>query len=964
MTAPRTHPAARALMALASSLALAALIAGIPAALYAVSGSPVPHTLPSGHQVITTVTSRDNGTLFLAAIRALTWIAWACFALSALVEAVARARGRPAPRLPVIAPMQGVAAALIGAAVLSALPFPHGPRPAPPPSRPASATAAAPPPRPGGAPAALTAAMTLPATSRAASALIVHEQPYRAYTVAEGDNLWDLAERFLQDGERWPEIYTLNQGRPQPDGGALTTPGLILPGWTLLIPASGGHHSTTSHPPPPPPQHPGSARPVPTHPAPARPAPHTGNGSRTRRPALHGHQHPAPRQQAVDLPSGAIIGIAVAIMVTAALTMAAIQRRRRYRPHAVPAVSLHPAQPPLPAVIAALRRAARPGPPHPADITGPPGAAAPHTSPDTSADPYFDLYEPAPGPPPVPPGIPASHHIPDPGTAPPSPSPPAGPPEPGTPGTIPLGVRGDSQVAADIAALGGLGLTGPGAASAARALLAGLLAQAPPAQAAMPATIIIPAPDAARLLPGADAAAVPGLSVPASLQAALDEMEALVLSQARTTGVPKAGDDPPGTEAASGPRASLITSCDPGAVPRLRGILAAGRSLGAWAIVLGPWPSGTTCQVAADGTVTAVSPPNTDLDGIRLFHLGAAEAAAITAVLLEASESPPPAPDPPDPGENPAAPAGPPAGTPAGGHRYLPAPAPAPAPDAPPAPPAPATTPSPAPGAAPGARPVRLAVLGPPRITAGGDEISGGMRKARELLTFLAVHPDGASGEAISEALWPEAGTGHAATQRNLALRKARELLRTATGTTGPRWIIHTSGRYHLDPALFSTDLQDFQDALDEARHAASSDGRCRLPHGGRAVPRRTGSRGGMNGPSRTPRPPGAARWTPGPPSPKSSSHATPTRPWPPWNPRSRTTPTTNSCTSGSCGCRPQLATRRPSAGPCACWRPGSPTWVSPRPRRPGRSPRPCSAYRAKGQGLQHPRMREQIRMT
>ena len=56
------------------------------------------------------------------------------------------------------------------------------------------------------------------------------------------------------------------------------------------------------------------------------------------------------------------------------------------------------------------------------------------------------------------------------------------------------------------------------------------------------------------------------------------------------------------------------------------------------------------------------------------------------------------------------------------------------------------------------------------------------MRKARELLAFLAVHPDGASGEAISEALWPEADPGRAAGQRNLALRKAREMLRTATG--------------------------------------------------------------------------------------------------------------------------------------------------------------------------------------
>ena len=50
------------------------------------------------------------------------------------------------------------------------------------------------------------------------------------------------------------------------------------------------------------------------------------------------------------------------------------------------------------------------------------------------------------------------------------------------------------------------------------------------------------------------------------------------------------------------------------------------------------------------------------------------------------------------------------------------------------------------------------------------------MRKARELLAFLAVqHPDGASGEAISEALWPESDPGRAAGQRNLALRKARE---------------------------------------------------------------------------------------------------------------------------------------------------------------------------------------------
>ena len=68
--------------------------------------------------------------------------------------------------------------------------------------------------------------------------------------------------------------------------------------------------------------------------------------------------------------------------------------------------------------------------------------------------------------------------------------------------------------------------------------------------------------------------------------------------------------------------------------------------------------------------------------------------------------------------------------------------------------------------------------------------------------------------------MWPGSGPDHAARQRNLALRKAREMLRTATGLTTPMWITTASGRYRLDPALIATDLQAFSDALDQARHA------------------------------------------------------------------------------------------------------------------------------------------------
>ncbi len=72
-----------------------------------------------------------------------------------------------------------------------------------------------------------------------------HPPAPRTHTVVEGDNLWDIAARYLGDGERWHEIYALNEGKPQPDGGRLTDPNLIQPGWVLVLPPSDA-------PPPPP----------------------------------------------------------------------------------------------------------------------------------------------------------------------------------------------------------------------------------------------------------------------------------------------------------------------------------------------------------------------------------------------------------------------------------------------------------------------------------------------------------------------------------------------------------------------------------------------------------------------------------------------------------------------------------------------------------------------------------------
>ena len=118
-------------------------------------------------------------------------------------------------------------------------------------------------------------------------------------------------------------------------------------------------------------------------------------------------------------------------------------------------------------------------------------------------------------------------------------------------------------------------------------------------------------------------------------------------------------------------------------------------------------------------------------------------------------------------------------------------------------------------------RPVQVSVLGPLRITAWGREATGGLRKARELIAFLAVHPDGASGDALGEALWPGARPGEATARRNLAVAKARALFRAAAGMPGSLWVTRAAGRYRLDPALAGTDLQEFGRALEEARRAS-----------------------------------------------------------------------------------------------------------------------------------------------
>jgi len=55
------------------------------------------------------------------------------------------------------------------------------------------------------------------------------------YRVEQGDTLYGIAARLLDDGDRYPEIFAANRDRGESDGGRFTDPNLIKPGWTLDV---------------------------------------------------------------------------------------------------------------------------------------------------------------------------------------------------------------------------------------------------------------------------------------------------------------------------------------------------------------------------------------------------------------------------------------------------------------------------------------------------------------------------------------------------------------------------------------------------------------------------------------------------------------------------------------------------------------------------------------------------------
>ncbi|AVH57180.1 MULTISPECIES: BTAD domain-containing putative transcriptional regulator [Streptomyces] len=237
-------------------VALAVLLVGVPGALVVSVGWPLPHGAPSLDWLQQEITV---GT-FIRVLTVIVWLAWAQFTACVLVEVKAALSGVGLPnRVPGAGASQLLARQLVAALLLvgaTAASFTPGlsqlgqglegnQR----------GTVAAAQQTPGG----LFGQQQEQAASSAAAAIA--EQAANAASHAEAggghaakggdtkyyriqppegrhhDSLWEIAERHLDDGRRYKEIYQLNKDRTQPDGSKLSEASLIRPGWILEMPA-------------------------------------------------------------------------------------------------------------------------------------------------------------------------------------------------------------------------------------------------------------------------------------------------------------------------------------------------------------------------------------------------------------------------------------------------------------------------------------------------------------------------------------------------------------------------------------------------------------------------------------------------------------------------------------------------------------------------------------------------------
>ncbi|MFJ8686174.1 LysM peptidoglycan-binding domain-containing protein [Micromonospora wenchangensis] len=247
MTTPRGSTARRTgqlLTGFGSLVVLMALLVGAPVALLAFAGNPLPDHLPTLTEIGTVLTSRDDGQLFIRALALVGWFGWATFAFSVLVEIGAQATRRQTPRLPGMRRQQRAAAALLGSVALIIAASPAAS---------AAVTLTQPMPAAAGTGVATTLDTSRTGLGAAPSAGIGGAVPGAGlgpvpgaekpaakpvYRVARGDYLGEVAERYLDDFDRYPEVARLND---------LHDADRIRPGQLIRLPAEADDTGARRH---------------------------------------------------------------------------------------------------------------------------------------------------------------------------------------------------------------------------------------------------------------------------------------------------------------------------------------------------------------------------------------------------------------------------------------------------------------------------------------------------------------------------------------------------------------------------------------------------------------------------------------------------------------------------------------------------------------------------------------------
>nr|BFE56429.1 hypothetical protein GCM10020063_009550 [Dactylosporangium thailandense] len=680
-------------------------------------------------------------------------------------------------------------------------------------------------------------AAAAPALTPTSTATVMPGAAQVSYQVRRGDWLGVIADRYLGDFDRYPDLQRLNPGRI-PDSTGRRGPDHIEAGWRLILPADAvdrgprRHATGTSDPDAVAPSAPATtAEPAPSAPSSvATPTPTGPNqsaqadASTSPKPGSEPLGH-ADHDWGVGVPlPGGWISLPFAAALAGAAAMVWLRRRHRYV--ATPGTTTSSDNPddpnlrPLPPVLNRIRRAARQQRPEPLNPpASPPPTVAEYNA--ASADQRPEL-------------------------------PPVGPSGPHLAG---VGERIPPS---------GLGLVGPGAEPALRALLAATLSSGTPADPDAEGQVIAPA-DALSTLLGADAvhaSEIPRLQVTTNLSEALIRADELLIERRRLLHEYDVADlaelraaDPYHPPL---PPVLLLAETPPSQLqPRLTTTLQLGASLQISAVLLGEWPHGDTLTVGTDGHTSGS-------DGDRLAVLDIPATRQLLDVLREAhtgqpSPAPPLSPsasniDPatPEPAtadpESPQSPVTPPHAAPSAtttvGSRDDTT-----SPDVPAATqpgtctgetrtdPEPAQTPSPvAPATGTTAavpeprRAVRIRLLGEPTILdRDGNPVTGLRHHARELLVYLAVHRSGAKLSDIMEAFWPTATVRRAGERLSTEAGDLRRRIRQAAADKTIQPVINTGGRYHLDPNLVDLDVWHLIDVLRQASTTTDPSSRATL---------------------------------------------------------------------------------------------------------------------------------------